>query len=196
MLPGAQHHLLDTAWNENKVGENVFFKVGPAIQRVALPFPWDRGVAQNRSERRSRRHFRQTGSGALQRDDFSLATRQKPTASVSCCSYSSYRESEQRLGSNDNERFAKVPDHLSPQQVEILSRGGGVDYSHVHGVTVDTLLSTVAHLSDNRKDSALISLSQTGPTGIFLYFFPSRSSITVHNCNQDWAAISSQTLQQ
>lgn len=61
-----------------------------------------------------------------------------------------YRESEQSLGSNHNERFAEVTDHLSPQQVEVLSRSGGVDHSHVHIVTVHALLLTVTHLRDKR----------------------------------------------
>lgn len=83
----------------------------------------------------------------------------KTTVAILCCSYGSYRKSKQRLGSNNNERFAKVTDHLSPQQVEILSRGGGVHYSHVHIVTIYTLLSAVTHLSDNRKDSVIINSS-------------------------------------
>lgn len=57
-----------------------------------------------------------------------------------------YRESEQRLGSHHDERLAEVTDHLSPQQVEVLGWGGGVDQGHVHVVTVHALLFTVTHL--------------------------------------------------
>lgn len=67
------------------------------------------------------------------------------------CFYSAYRKSEQCLGSNHNERFAEVPDHLSPQQVEVLSRSGWVDHSHVHIVTVHTLFFTVTHLRDKTR---------------------------------------------
>lgn len=83
----------------------------------------------------------------------------KTTAAILYCGYGSYRKSKQRLGSDNNERFAKVTDHLSPQQVEILSGGGGVHYSHVHIVTIYTLLFTVTHLSDGRKDSVIIHWS-------------------------------------
>lgn len=61
-----------------------------------------------------------------------------------------YRKSEQCFGSNHNERFAEVPDHLPPQQVEVLSRRGGVDHRHVHTVTVHALFFTVTHLRDQR----------------------------------------------
>lgn len=57
-----------------------------------------------------------------------------------------YRKSQQRLGPHHDEGFAEVSDHLSPQQVEVLSGCGGVHYSHVHTVAVHTLLFAVAQL--------------------------------------------------
>lgn len=40
MLPGAQHHLLDTAWNKNRMGGGECFeKVRPATQRVLYLSP-------------------------------------------------------------------------------------------------------------------------------------------------------------
>lgn len=65
-----------------------------------------------------------------------------------------HRESKQHLGSDHNERFAEVADHLSPQQVEVLGRGGGVDHRHVHVVPVHALLFAVTHLSDDEDESA------------------------------------------
>lgn len=62
-----------------------------------------------------------------------------------------YRKSEQCLGSHHDERLAEVTDHLSPQQVEVLGWGGGVDQGHVHVVTVHALLFTVTHLMHTKK---------------------------------------------
>lgn len=64
---------------------------------------------------------------------------------------SSYRKPEQRFGPDHNERFAEVSDHLSPEEVEVLGRSGGVDHRHVDGVAVHTLFFTVAHLTDKSK---------------------------------------------
>lgn len=66
------------------------------------------------------------------------------------CFFFAYRKPEQSLRSDHNERLAEVTNHLSPQQVEVLSGSGGVDHSHVHIVSVHTLFFTVAHLSDKR----------------------------------------------
>lgn len=65
--------------------------------------------------------------------------------------YCAYREPQQRLGSDHDERFAEVSDHLPPQQVEVLGGGGGVHHCHVHVVTIHALLFTVAHLMNPRR---------------------------------------------
>lgn len=115
-----------------------------------LPFPRHWRISQNWSKRCSWCHFSQTGNGPLQRDN----TPSKATVGHLALRYggdSSYRKSKQRLGSDNDERFAKVTNHLSPQQVEILSRAGGVDHSHVDSVPIYTLLFTVTHLSEKNK---------------------------------------------
>lgn len=65
-----------------------------------------------------------------------------------------HRKSEQRLGSDHDERLAEVADHLPPQQVEVLGGGGGVDHGHVDRVAVHALLLTVAHLRDGEEESS------------------------------------------
>lgn len=67
-----------------------------------------------------------------------------------------HRKSQQRLGSDHDERFAEVADHLPPQQVEVLSGGGGVDHGHVHAVPVHALLFAVTHLRDSGEDTTAI----------------------------------------
>ena len=60
--------------------------------------------------------------------------------------FSTYGESEQCFRRSKDEGLPEVPNHLSPEQVEVLGGRGGVSHAHVHSVPIHTLLCAVTHL--------------------------------------------------
>lgn len=79
--------------------------------------------------------------------------------------FSTYRKSEQCLRRSKDEGLPEVPNHLSPEQVEVLGGRGGVSHAHVHSVPIHTLLCTVTHLGGKWEEGANSWVSSLHPKG-------------------------------
>ena len=79
--------------------------------------------------------------------------------------FSTYGESEQCLRRNKDEGLPEVPNHLSPEQVEVLGGRGGVSHAHVHSVPIHTLLCAVTHLGGKWEEGADSQVSSLHPKG-------------------------------
>lgn len=176
MLPRAQHHLLDTArikeekvWCIGNVGTVSEVPSTDMVSSRLIPIPIQRFNVDSECGFRTfvlRLKYHPTLVWKMFLVPVQPDWKQHPSKRTNIiqplswklwkrvwtvkCFFFAYRKPEQSLRSDHNERLAEVTNHLSPQQVEVLSGSGGVDHSHVHIVSVHTLFFTVAHLSDKR----------------------------------------------